>query len=111
MPVVGSIKVYRGEDITLNFTMVPPRDITGWVISLTVSKSFNNLNKIFQVTGIITSGPNGKYSMILPHEILDIDPATYAYDVFRNSPGQLRCLNVGDFIVGKDARFPQQFVP
>jgi len=107
MPVVGSIKVYRGEDITLSFRMTPPRDITGWVISLTVSKAFNNQNKVFQVTGTITNGPSGHYDMIIPSATLNIKPDKYAFDVFRNSPGNLRILNVGDFIIGEDARFPQ----
>ena len=106
MPTVRTIKVWRGEDITLNFTMVPPTDITGWVTSLTVSKGYNNSIKVFQVTGINTNAPNGEFSMIIPAASLNIYPATYAYDVFRTSPGNLRILNVGDFIVGKDARYP-----
>lgn len=107
MPVVQSIKVYRGEDITLNFRMFPPRDITGWVISLTVSQAFNAQNKVFQATAINTNGPNGEYSVILTSAQLNIKPDKYAYDVFRTSPGNLRILNVGDFIIGADARFPQ----
>lgn len=107
MPVVQSIKVYRAEDITLNFTMTPPKDITGWVISMTVSKAFNNVNKVFQVTGTITSGPNGQFSIIITSAQLNITPGKYAYDVFRNSPGNLRILSIGDFIIGEDARFPQ----
>jgi hypothetical protein len=106
MPVVQSIKVYRGEDITLSFTMVPSRDITGWVISLTIAKNYNNPNKLIQVTGTVTSGPNGTFDVILTSAQLDIEPGTYVYDVFRTDPGNLRILSVGEFIITADAREP-----
>lgn len=107
MPVVGNIDVWRGEDIILNLTHVPSKDITGWVISMTVSKAFNNTSKVFQVTGTITSGPNGQAQVIITSSQLNINPGTYAYDIFRNSPGFLRCLRVGNLIIHPDARFPQ----
>jgi len=106
MPVVQSITVYRGEDIELNFQMVPPRDITGWVISLTVAKAFNTPNKTFQVTAINTNAPAGRFMAIIPSATLNIQPDKYVYDVFRVSPGNRRILNLGDFIIGGDAQFP-----
>lgn len=107
MPIVGNIDVWRGEDIILNLTMTPGKDITGWVISMTVSKAFNRQSKVFQVTGTVTSGPNGEAQVIITSTQLNIEPGTYAYDIFRNSPGFLRCLRVGELIIHKDARFPQ----
>ncbi len=106
MPVVQSIKVYRAEDITLSFTMVPPRDITGWVISFTVAKDYNNPNKLFQVTATITSGPNGTFDVIITSAQLDINPGTFVYDLFRVNPGNNRILSVGEFILSADAREP-----
>lgn len=106
MPVVQSIKVYRGEDIILPFTMSPSVDITGWVLSMTIAKAYNNPNKLIQVTGNITSGPNGQFTMYLTSAQLNITPDTYVYDVWRNSPGNARILSVGEFIVGADARNP-----
>lgn len=106
MPVVQSIKVYRGEDITLNFTMVPARDITGWVISLTVAKAYDINNKVFQVTAINTNAPAGQFSVIITSAQLNINPDKYVYDVFRTSPGNARILSIGDFIIGPDARNP-----
>ena len=106
MPVVQSIKVYRAEDIVLNFTMSPAVDITGWVLSLTVAKAYNNPNKIFQQTGVITNGPNGLFTVQLTSAQLDITPDRYVYDVWRTSPGNARILSVGDFIVAADAREP-----
>lgn len=106
MPIVQSLKVYRGEDITINATMTPARDITGWVISMTVAKAYDINNKVFQLTATITSGPNGTYSIIIPSALLNINPDKYVYDIFRTSPGNLRILNIGDFIIGPDARNP-----
>jgi hypothetical protein len=106
MPVIQTITVWRGEDITLEFTMVPARDITGWVISLTIAKNFNNPNKLIQVTGTVTSGPNGTFSVILTSAQLDIEPGTYVYDVFRTDPGFNRILSAGTFELKADAREP-----
>lgn len=106
MPIVSPIEIWRGEDIELEFTMTPPVDITGWVISLTVAKAFNTSNKTFQVTAIITSGPNGQYHFLLPSATTNIQPDKYVYDVFRVSPGNRRILALGNFTIGGDAQFP-----
>ena len=106
MPVVQSIVVYRGEDITLDFTMSPSKDITGWVISMTISKAYNSPNKIIQVTATLTNGPLGRFSCILTAAQLNISPGVYYYDVFRVNPGNLRILSVGEFEVKPDVRLP-----
>ena len=106
MPVIQTITVWRGEDITLDFTMVPARDITGWVISLTIAKNFNNPNKLIQVTATVTNGPLGTFSVILTSAQLDIEPGNYVYDVFRINPGFNRILSAGQFELKADAREP-----
>lgn len=106
MPVVQGITVYRGEDITLGFTMSPSKDITGWVISFTVAKNYNNPNKLFQITATLTSGPNGTFDVIITSAQLDIEPGTYVYDIFRVNPGNNRILSVGEFVVKGDAKEP-----
>lgn len=107
MPIVQSIKVYRGEDITLHFTMTPGVDITGWVIGLTITRGYNLASpKIIALTAVITSGPNGQFDFIMPKAILDITPDKYVYDVFRTNPGNNRILSIGDFIISPDAKNP-----
>lgn len=106
MPVVTSITIYRGETPTISFTMVPPRDITGWVISFTVAKNYNNPNKLFQVTAINTNGPAGLFDVILTEVQTDIEPGTYVYDVWRVDPGNLRILSVGTFEIKANAKEP-----
>lgn len=106
MPVVQSITIYRGEEVTIGFTMVPPRDITGWVISFTVAKNYDNPNKLFQITATITSGPNGTFDVIITNVQSDINPGTFVYDLFRVNPGFHRILSVGEFVIKPDAREP-----
>lgn len=106
MPIVGNIDVYRGEDIILNLTHTPSKDISGWVISMTVAKSLDMNNKVFQVTGSVTSGPNGEAQIIITQAQLNITPKTYFYDIFRVNPGFFRCLRIGELIIHPDARFP-----
>lgn len=106
MPIVQAIKVYRGENVELNFTMTPGVDITGWVISLTVAKAYNTPNKTFQSTAVITSGPFGQYTFYLTNGELDRQPDMYVYDVFKTNPGNKRILALGNFEIGADAREP-----
>lgn len=109
MPIVESLILSRGEDITLHMTMTPKKDITGWVISMTASKAANSPDKLFQVTGVITSGPNGKYDLILSGGVTGntyLEPGTYFYDIFRVNPGNLRLLNEGDLIITPNAKYP-----
>lgn len=106
MPIVEAITVSRAEDITLHMTMSPGKDITGWVISLTVATAPNSPTKLFQVTATVTSGPNGTYDVIITAAQLDLEPGTYYYDIFRVNPGNNRILNEGDFIITPNAKKP-----
>jgi len=106
MPIVKSLTVYRGEDIELNFSMRPARDITGWVISMTVAESYNSLTKTIQVTATNTNAPAGRFQILLTKAQLNITPMKYVYDVFRVNPGNNRILNIGDFNLFADVRNP-----
>jgi len=106
MPIIETITIYRGEGPTISFSMSPKKDITGWVISFTVSESYNNPVKLFQITATITSGPLGKFDVILTPTQTNIVPGTYVYDVWRVLPGFDRILGTGPFEIQADARFP-----
>lgn len=106
MAVVEAIQVSRGEDITLHMSRSPKKNITGWVISMTVSEYRNSPIKLFQVTATITSGPDGNYDIIMTAAQLDREPGTYYYDQFRVNPGNNRLLREGDFIITGNARKP-----
>lgn len=107
MPIAQTIKIFRGEDIVLHFTMDPVEDITGWTISFTVAKNYNTSTKVTQATAVLTSGPLGTFDVYLPKSVTEgIEPETYKYDVWRTNSGEERILSIGDFIVGADARIP-----
>ena len=107
MPISQTLKFWRGEDLILNFTMTPTVDITGWVISFTITKSQNNQSKVLQQTATITSGPNGQFQVLLSSAQTDaIQPDKYFHDVWRTNPGSERILALGDCIVGGSARIP-----
>lgn len=86
--------------------MRPARDITGWVISLTVANGYNNPTKLFQVTAIATNAPAGLFDTILTELQTNIEPGNYVYDLWRTDPGNRRILSVGEFFITKDARKP-----
>jgi len=106
MPVVQSILIYRGENVPLHFSMSPKKDITGWVISFTVSNGYNNPTKLFQITAIATNAPMGKFDVIITELQSNIEPGNYVYDLWRTDPGNRRILSVGEFKIEKDARNP-----
>lgn len=106
MPIISSIEIYRGETVTLHFSMTPPKDITGWTISFTAAKARGSQNKLFQVTATITSGPNGTFDVPITNIQSNILPGTYAWDVWRVNPGFDRILGEGDFIISPSARIP-----
>jgi len=107
MPLNQAIKIYRGEDVIITFTMSPIIDITGWSILMTITKKFNTTTKILTIPGTVLSGPDGQFYVPLTSIQTDINPEVYKYDVFRNLPDDNRVLSIGDFIVAKDSRYPE----
>jgi hypothetical protein len=107
MPIAQTIKIFRGEDIELRFTMNPVVDVTGWVISFTVAKNNNTDVKVTQQTAVATDAPNGQFSVYLPKAVTyNIEPDVYKHDLWRVDTGSERILSLGDFIVGANAKNP-----
>lgn len=89
--------------------MRPPKNITGWVISMTAAMAPNDPVKLFQVTGIATVAPSGKYDIILSGGVggnTYLNPGTYYYDIWRVNPGNLRILNEGPLVITPNAKYP-----
>lgn len=106
MPIVEELQFSRGEELTLHFTETPNKDITGWVISFTASKTPNNPNKLFQITATIVSGPNSQYDVIITSTQSNQEPGTYYYDVWRVNPGNRRIMREGDLVITPNAKVP-----
>ena len=105
MPATTDITVYRGEDVTLNYTMDPVEDVTGWtlVFTLKIAKTSPVLSSI---PGGITDGPGGRFFFIVPSAATDIVAQTYVYDVVRTDPGADKVLAIGKFIIKSGVRTP-----
>jgi hypothetical protein len=104
--VTQTLTVYRGEQAAINFTMAPVEDITGWSLKFTVAKKANSATKLISVTPVILSGPAGTFRVTLTEENLDLNPATYFFDVWRVDEGFEQVLAIGSFVVSATARVP-----
>ena len=92
------IEIYQGEDVTLDFTMNPVIDITGWTLLLTVKGGFT-------AGGSVVSGPLGTFTVALTDDNTDsLIPRKYLYDVWRTDSGSERVLARGEFKVVSVAR-------
>ena len=107
MAAKQEISIYRGEDIDLNFTMSPVADITGWTIVFTLAERLGNPTKILNgISGTVTSGPDGTFTVSLTSAQTTITPGDYWYDVWRTDSGNKRVLAVGKFYVEDEVRIP-----
>lgn len=102
------ISISRGETVAVGWTLTPVVDITGWTLLLTVAKRANSSGgKVLQVPVSVTSGPAGTFGVtLISADTRLLEPGTYAWDVWRNDPGQERLLASGAFVVSRNARFP-----
>lgn len=99
--------VYRGAAPTLNFTMTPTADITGWTIRFTVARALGSSAKaIVSQTATVTNGPLGLFSVALTAGQTDLRPADYEYDVWRVDAGLEEPLALGTLTVADVVRLP-----
>lgn len=102
-----TIVLYRGEAVTVNFTMAPVEDITTWTLQFTVTKAANKATKILGPLPMsIVSGPLGTFKIALMEEQLDLAPASYRFDVWRVDEGTEQIKAIGVFIILGNSRVP-----
>ena|SRR5215510_4169928 len=108
MAIIGQdITVYRGSDLTLDFTNTSGEDITGWTIVLTVARAAGSTVKaIASVTATVISGELGMYRFFVPAAQTDIRPADYLYDVWRTDAGEAMLLAMGTMTLSGVPRLP-----
>lgn len=107
------IGIFRGEDVTLNFTAYTTdtgstaQNITGWTIVFTVAEVSNSTSKLITASGSITVAASGTFSVSIADTDTDnIAPGTYFWDVWRTDAGLERCLGYGAFRIQGNARIP-----
>lgn len=104
MPANDSISVYQGEDLTLNFTMDPVENITGWTLEFNVRSA---ASVVIQKTPVVTSGPAGTFTVsLVDADTNHLTPGVFMYDVWRIDVSTERILAVGNFTLLAVARTP-----
>lgn len=115
------LTIYRGEVVTLNFTMVPvpPGGIAGWEILFTAAamatkerqhettRLFTAASaKLIAVWGSVVDGPTGTFAVVLTDADTDVASGVYEYDCWRCGTGVWTLLAAGQLVVGGVARVP-----
>jgi hypothetical protein len=113
------VVVYRGEAVTLNFTMDPVVDITGWTFLFSVAalsareRQFSATRliavpatKVISQAGAILVAAAGTFSVALTALQTDLATGLYEYDVWRTNAGSETLLAAGRFVVGGVVRLP-----
>ena len=99
MSVQSNIAFFQGEDVTLNFTMVPPTDITGWTITSTVKDKLGGTVQFNPTVTIVDSG-RGKYKASWPRaNTSTLSPGDYVWDTRRTDSGANTLLSHGEATV------------
>jgi hypothetical protein len=103
-----TIEIYRGEEVTLEFTLTPTTNITGWTIQFTVAKAANSTVKVIDtMAASIANAVGGIFSVSLDADVTgDLEPGTYYYDAWRMDAESERLLAAGLFKVFAVARLP-----
>jgi hypothetical protein len=95
MSVTSSIVFFRGEDVTLNFTMRPPTDITGWTLTFTVRDKLGGTTQ-FTKTPTLTSATLGQFRVtIASSDTSGLAVGRYVWDVRREDSGNKTTLADG----------------
>jgi hypothetical protein len=108
MPITSNIgTIYRGEDVTLNFTMSPVVDISGWTLVFNIRDERLTGDSLLTASGSVTSGAGGTFSIPLAAADTDnLDPDEYAWDVWRTDSGSAAVLALGTITVEGTPRVP-----
>ena len=95
MSITSGLTFFRGEDITIDFTMTPPVDITGWTLSFKVAVSLGGAVQ-FTKTPTIVDGPRGKFRVtIASADTSALAVGRYVWDCRRTDSGAKATLADG----------------
>jgi hypothetical protein len=95
MSITSNLTFFRGEDITLDFFMQPPEDITGWNISFKVADTLGGTVQ-FTRTASIVNGPRGHFRVTIPSsDTSALAVGRYVWDARRTDSGSKTTLADG----------------
>lgn len=106
MAIETDIELFRGEAVTLNFTMDPVEDISGWTLAFTAARSLGDPTKSIEEAGVVVSGAAGTFKVVLETAQTDLSAGVYHYDVWRTDAANERVLAIGTMTISDVVRLP-----
>jgi hypothetical protein len=97
MSITSNLSWFRGEDITIDFTMTPVVDVTGWTISFTLKDTLGgNTQTGFPIAATIVDGSRGRFRVAIPSSATSsVAVGRYVWDVRRTDAGNRTTLADG----------------
>lgn len=78
---------HRGQDVTLEFQLTPPADVTGWTISLKAADALAGSVQ-FTKAATVLDGPRGRFQFTLAAaDTAALAVGRYVWDVRRTDSG------------------------
>jgi len=107
MAITTTIKVYRGDELTLRFRFKVPRVTTGETYAFSIAQEANSATKIVDERACTADSETvGRYSVAITSTDTDRAPGVYHWDIARTNTGNARVVGSGAFIITADARLP-----
>lgn len=96
MSVPSNISFFQGEDLELDFTLTPPKDMTGWTLTSSVKDKLGGTLQ-FNPTVTITDAGRGLFKAVWPRGSTSaLAPGDYVWDVRRTDAGSNTVLAHGE---------------
>lgn len=89
MSISSNLSWFRGEDVTIDFTMAPVVDVSGWTVVFTLKDQLGGSTQSgFPITATIVDGPRGKFRLAVPSSATSSIPVgRYVWDCRRTDSG------------------------
>jgi hypothetical protein len=95
MSITSNLSFFRGEDVTIDFQMTPPVDITGWTILFKVAQTLGGAVQ-FTKTASIVDGPRGLFQVaIASADTAGLSVGRWVWDARRTDSGNKATLADG----------------
>lgn len=95
MSISSTLTFFRGEDLTLDFQLTPPADVTGWAITFQLADQLGGTVQVTK-TATVTDGPRGRFRVSLASaDTATLAPGRHVWDVRRTDNGSRATLADG----------------
>jgi hypothetical protein len=97
MSLTSSLSWFRGEDVTVDFQMTPPIDVSGWTIAFTLKDTLGGATQSgFPLAASIVNGPAGRFRVAVASGLTaGLVVGRYVWDVRRTDAGNRTTLADG----------------